>query len=306
MTADRTAPRALRRVRSRSLVVGVVPSTVKNRRRKTDEGRFAVKMSDLMPENKHMLCFVGKGGHGKSIGASYWPKPMFYASCDSRAHSVYNWWSDRDPSVLKEIEVETYTASEYEKLAIKIENLQMKNPFRSIVIDPLTFIALMMIDYVIAQKGGQGVVKHGRLTLAGPDEYKGEVAGMKKLFDAGRVLKSHFILVAHVLEETHYVLGDDKPHLRRSLFTAGKQPAAMIPGMFDEVWLFGVKPSGQPGVKPDYMINTCPTAEFETLRTSCNMPSEFKWTNKNLYEIAAPYLNKYGKKDVEAPKVVTS
>jgi len=72
----------------------------------------------------------------------------------------------------------------------------------------------------------------------------------------------------------------------------------MIPGMFDEVWLFGVKPAGQPGKKPDYMINTCPTMEFETLRTSCNMPSEINWTNKNLYEIAAPYLNKYGKKEV--------
>lgn len=261
-----------------------------------------MKMSDLKIEKKHMLCFVGKGGGGKSIGASYWPTPMFYASCDSRAHAVYNWWMDRDPARLKEIEVETYTADEYERLAIKIETLQQKNPFATIVIDPLTFIALMMIEYVINQKGGEGTRTIGKgmaaITLAGPDEYKGEVAGMKKLFDAGRVLKSHFILIAHVLEETHFVLGDDKPHIRRSLFTAGKQPAAMIPGMFDEVWLFSSRPGAQPGSYPDYYINTVTTPEFETLRTSCNMPSEFKWTKKNLYEFAAPYLNRHVTKEV--------
>lgn len=254
-----------------------------------------MRLDNFTPERKHMLCFVGKGGHGKSIGASYWPKPMYMASCDGRISAVYNWIADRFPEQLKEIEFDVYTAGEYDRLATKMENLQMKNPYRTIVLDPLTMIGDMLIQYSIQIKGSPSVTK-GKVQIAGPDEYRTETAGLKKIMDAGRVLKSHFILCAHILEDVYYELGTDKPRITRKLMTAGKAPAAMLPGMFDELWLFTIEGEGVQGKPPNFKVITRPNAEFDTLRTSANMPVEFIWTNKNLYDLASPYLNKVRKK----------
>jgi hypothetical protein len=250
-------------------------------------------LADFVPENKQMLCFVGKGGHGKSIGASYWPKPMYMASCDGRISAVYNWWNNRDPFKLKDIEFDTYTAGDYDKLAIKMEGFQTKNPFKkgTIVLDPLTMIGDMLIQYSFAQGTTGGGAPRGRIKIAGPDEYRTENAGLKKLIDGGRVLNSHFILCAHILEDTYYALGEEKPRVTRKLLTAGKAPAAALPGMFDELWLFTIKSDGVVGKPPKHFIVTRPSEEFDTLRTSCGMPVEKEWTDKDLYAIASPYLN---------------
>jgi hypothetical protein len=255
-----------------------------------------MNLSNYVPERKHMLCFVGKGGHGKSIGASYWPKPMYMASCDGRISAVYNWLMDRNPSAVKEIEFDVYTASEYDRLATKMEGLQLKNPFATVVLDPLTMIGDMLIQYSIMIKGSPSVTK-GKVQIAGPDEYRTETAGLKKIMDAGRVIKSHFILCAHILEDTYYELGSEKPRITRKLMTAGKAPAAMLPGMFDELWLFTIQNNGVIGSPPGFKIITRPNEEFDTLRTSCNMPTEVVWTNKDLFQLAAPYLNKVRKVD---------
>lgn len=257
-----------------------------------------MRMYDLTPEKKHMMCFVGKGGHGKSIGASYWPTPMKYISMDSRAHAVYNWWMDRDPQRLKNIDIDTYTLNDFDKLATLMENLQNKNPFKggTIVLDPLTMLGDMLIAYSQSVRGSSGSDK-GRVKIPVPDDYKTETNGLKRVMDAGRVLNSHFILCAHILENIYYPLGEEVPRITRTLLTAGKQPAAVLPGMFDELWLFTVQSSGVQGKPPDYKIVTRPYSEFDTLRTSCNMPVELIWTNKNLYELASPFLNKVRKKE---------
>lgn len=267
-----------------------------------------MRMYDLTPENKHMLCFVGKGGHGKSIGASYWPTPMKYISCDSRASAIYNWWMDREPNRLKDIDIDVYTLNDWDRLATLMERLQSKNPFKNgtIVADPLTVIGNMTIAFSQAVRGpgGGDKVKGGvRIPIPVPDDYKSETAALGRFMDAGRVLNSHFILCAHILEDIYYELGSDKPRVTRKLLTAGKQPAAMLPGMFDEVWLFTIQAAGILGKAPDYKIVTRPNQEFDTLRTSANMPVEFIWTNKNLYEMAAPYLNKPRKKEPDAQTV---
>lgn len=256
-----------------------------------------MKLYDFSPEAKHMLCFVGQGGAGKSLATSFWPVPSFYASCDGRVASLYNYWMDRDPQRLKEMEFEEYKAQEYDKMASRLEKLQIKNPFKTVTFDPLTMIGDMLIQYSVAQKGGDGVQKRGKITLPGPDEYKTESNGLKAILDVGRSLKSNFILCAHVLEETHYSIGDDKPRITRKLLTAGKQPAAMIPGMFDEVWLFTVVPAPVIGGKPTYQVITRPTMEFLTLRTSANLPVEITWTGKNgdpldLYKLTAAHLDR--------------
>lgn len=252
-----------------------------------------MKLSDFAPENKQMLCFVGKGGHGKSIGASYWPKPMYYASCDGRIKAVWDWWNRRKPEVLKDIEFDSYTAGDYDKLATKMEGFQTKNPFKNgtIILDPLTMIGDMLIQYSFSMGTTGGGAPRGRIKISGPDEYRTESAGLKKLIDGGRVLNSHFILCAHILEDTYYALGEDKPRITRKLLTAGKAPAAALPGMFDELWLFTIASDGVIGKPPKYKIVTRPSEEFDTLRTSCNMPVTLDWTDKDLYQIASPYLN---------------
>jgi hypothetical protein len=264
-----------------------------------------MKLSDYQPEQKHMLCFVGKGGHGKSIGASFWPTPMYYASCDGRVASIYNYWKTVEPGRLNDIEFDTYTATDYDKLATKLENLQMRNPFKTVILDPLTMIGDMLIRYSMAQTRGDSKNEKkqdkGRVQISGPDDYKTETHGLKLILDIGRVLKSHFILCAHILEDSYYELGSDKPRVTRKLLTAGKQPAAMIPGMFDEVWLFTVVPAATLGLPPEYKVITRPTAEFDALRTSVPaMPTEFKWTKDgpngtkvpmNLYAMVSKLLN---------------
>jgi len=255
------------------------------------------KMYDFKPEAKHMLTFVGNGGSGKSLGASFWPTPMYMASCDGRLATIYNFWMNRDPNRLKEMEFDEYRANEYDKMATFLEKIQMKNPFRTIVFDPLTMIGDMLIQYSVSQKRGGGVQMRGKVILPGPDEYKTETNGLKAMLDVGRQMKSNFILCAHIFEDIYYEIGQEKPRITRKLLTAGKQPAAMIPGMFDEVWLFTVVPGAVVGEKPTHKVITRPTIEFLTLRTSADLPMEITWTNKDkqpmdLYALTKNQLDK--------------
>lgn len=271
------------------------------------------KMYDFKPEAKHMLCFVGNGGAGKSIGASFWPTPMYMASCDGRLSTIYNFWMNRDPQRLKEMEFDEYKAQEYDKMATFLEKIQMKNPYRTIVFDPLTMIGDMLIQYSVSQKGGGGVQMRGKISLPGPDEYKTESNGLKAMLDVGRVVKSNFILCAHIFEDIYYEIGQEKPRITRKLLTAGKQPAAMIPGMFDEVWLFTVVPNPVIGGLPQYKVITRPTLEFLTLRTSADLPMEITWTTKegkpaDLFGLTSAQLNKAAierAKREEVEKVLT-
>lgn len=266
-----------------------------------------MNLEDLNPKDKHMLCFVGQGGHGKSIAASYFGKKPYYASCDGRMASVRNWWLKRDPARIKDIHFDQFRANEFDKLAVKLESLQQNCPYDCVILDPLTMIAHMLIQYGMAGRGpsAEDMKKHPKVRTAQIDDYKVESHGIKQVIDAGRYLqesgKAHFILCAHILEETHYTIGEDKPRIRRSLMTAGKQPAAMIPGMFDEVWLFTIASDPIIGKPPRYKLITAPNEEFSTLRTSCGMPTELDWTDKDVFKIAEPYLNKFTRGKEVAP-----
>lgn len=266
-----------------------------------------MKLDTFQPSRKHMMCFVGKGGKGKTIAASMWPKPMYMGSLDGRLHAVYDWLMRHHPDWLKEIEFDEYKTNEYDKLATKLEKLQQNNPFSkgTIVIDPLTNLGLMGVAYSQAHRD-KSKLDLPQLKMTQIDDYKVEATAIKRVFDVGRALSSHFIMCAHVLEETHYVLGEDKPRVRRSFLTAGKQPAAMIPGSFDEVWLFTVRHAAVTGGEPDYLVITRPTPEFDDLRTSCGVPPEIVWTKKDLYALTSLYLNRTLKKEESDAEAVQS
>lgn len=251
-------------------------------------------LADFNPNVKETILAKGDPGTGKTIGMSHWPKPMKIISCDGRIKPVYEWWRERDSSQLKEIDFDVYTAQDFTRLAKVVEGLQMKCPFKSVLLDPLGMVGNMAIEYSIglrpASSNSAKSLNIGPLIkLRSIEDYGAEERALQQIVDIGRIIPAHFILIAHVLRLEFYELGSEKPRIQHRLLTAGKNIAASLPAFFDEVWRFSVRNSADiDRGKPEFLVHTRGTGEDYAKTAMSYLPNQIVWTDKDLYKVTHP------------------
>lgn len=249
-------------------------------------------LSDWNPTQKETCLFMGPHGTGKTIAASQWPRPIKLMSADGRIKPVWEYWNRTDPAALKEIDFDVYTAGEFTRLAKTIENLQINNKFKTVILDPLGAVGNMAIEFSISlrdpgSKSAKSLNIGPLIKLRSIEDYGAEDRALTQMMDIGRVITAHFIVIAHVLTIEYYGLTDDKPRIEERLLTAGKTVAASLPGYFDEVWRFMTRPSANVGSGDEFLVRTSGGGA----KTARQLPPLIDWTNKNLYSKTHPQPN---------------
>ena len=193
-----------------------------------------MKLSDTKRGSKLSVLLIGYPGEGKSIAAASFPKPIYIFDLDQRINSLLRFFPNA-----ADIEYDHYGPDEYGKLDAKIKQIQAGNaPFKTYILDSLTALARMAINYSInIRGGGKGSVAKGVIQMTTVDDFNAESRILSVAMDTFRSpnFKSNFIMTAHLVETNVKSLNEPDTVLQR-LLTGGKSIAAEIPGYFDEAY----------------------------------------------------------------------
>lgn len=181
------------------------------------------------------VLLIGYPGSGKSIAAASFPRPIYIFDLDRRIDSLLNYFGDAT-----DIEHDYYGPEEYLKLDAKIEQIKTGNaPFKTYIMDSLTTLARMAINYSLTMRGGgKGSILKGKVQMSTFDDYNVEshvILNMLNTFRTGN-FKANFILTGHLLETRTKVPNTTDDIVSQRLLTGGKNIAAEVPVYFNEVY----------------------------------------------------------------------
>jgi hypothetical protein len=244
-----------------------------------------MKLSETKMGKNISVLLIGYPGSGKSIAAASFPGPIYIFDLDKRINSLLQFFGERS-----DIEYDYYGPDEYAKLDQKIKEIKSGNaPHRTYIMDSLTALARMAINYSIALRGGGKGNTKGVIQMTQIDDYNAESRVLSNAMDSfrGQNFKANFILTAHLVETNVKVLnGEDT--ISQRLLTGGKSIAAEIPAYFDEAYYI-VKENDLLNNKVSYKSMTVPMNGINA-KTALPIPPVIDFTmkdktSKGLYQI---------------------
>lgn len=225
-----------------------------------------------------MGLYVGPPGSAKTVSAASWvlsdpDKPIYIFDLDGRVAPLLRFY----PKHLNRIETDYYGPNDFPKVNKKLDALQSKCPYSTVIFDGLTSLGDQLINYMLSLRGAGGDKegkgkKAGILELAGPEDFGGEARGLSMMLDIGRSLPCHFILTAHYLMITYEDQITKKTHVQRQLVTAGKKVAAKVPIYFDEMYYFDTESAMAINAPPKYICRTAGGSGFSA-KTALPLPT---------------------------------
>lgn len=235
-----------------------------------------MKLTDVKVSQRIMALFTGEPGSGKSNAAASFPRPIII-DLDQRKEALLKLYGS-DPY----IEVESFGPEEYERFAAFMLDLANRpTTYMTIVVDSLTALARMVLQYAAKTRGSSASLKRGIITLADISDYGAETKALSDMMVMARTVRQHFILIAHLVPGS---FGD-----KSFLLTGGKKIAAEIPGYFNEQWFFRATKDQNGVVK--YLVNTVPSATT-SCKTVLPIPGEIDTTDKRLFDVISQMINK--------------
>lgn len=192
--------------------------------------------------------FKGEPGTRKSTCALSFPLPQYWFSWDRKMNGILipmkNWGIDP-----KQVSYDDY--DEWTKARIKLEQLQLNCPYKTIIIDSITSCADMTLRQTIKSKSG---MKRASGATAGKsiagiqvneiEDYNAESSALQELIaltkDIHSYHKVNVILIAHVVQAEYRNTTSNETHVSRTIVTAGKRVAPKIPAYCGEVYHFNI------------------------------------------------------------------
>lgn len=235
--------------------------------------------------NEALFCmFKGEPGTRKSTQALSFPGPQFWFSTDQKMEALLvpskEWGIDNS-----QIDFEDFKS--YDEVSIKLKQLQVNCPYKTLVIDSVTSLGdtinSQTIDVKQLAKKGQVI---GGIPVNSIEDYKAEASGfrdvMRILKDIHRFHKTNIILIAHVVgerskEETAIT------QQSRIIITGGKVISGKIAAYCTEVYHFDIKPSADVSQEGTYRLVTIHTG-VDYARTALRLPSVINFGGKPIYE----------------------
>lgn len=236
-----------------------------------------------------LFClFKGEWGTRKSTAALSFPKPQYWFSFDQKMESlimpIKKWGIDE-----KLIEYDDY--NDWNKAEKKLEQLQLKCPFKTVVVDTLGKMGDAVNSQTLKVKSGTTKVDGGEkgariagIAVNSIEDYKAETAAfqtlMRNLKDIHKYHKVNIILIGHVMRETEEIDGRTT-HVSRIIVVGARKMAFKIPGDCHEVYHFNMKGDFS-GEKKYSLLTTHSGADFA--RTALPLEKEIVFENKPLYD----------------------
>ena len=242
----------------------------------------------------------GEPGTRKSTQALSFPGPQYWFSWDRKMNGIMlparKWGID-----LKTISYDDY--DDWSKARVKLEQLQVNCPFKTLVFDSLTSMCDMTLRQTIKAKSGvtrQSGAAAGK-NIAGIavneiEDYNAESAALQELIaltkDINAFHKVNIILIAHVVQAEYRNTTTNTTHISRTIVTAGKKVAPKIPAYCGEVYHFNIKRGMNADSGGEYSLITEHTSD-DFARTSLGLPREVVFGDKPIYETyIAPAIRK--------------
>lgn len=228
-----------------------------------------MKLSELKPSHNIKLLCYGESGNGKTVMASSFPGPIYFADFDCKVGSAANYLRAYQPEKLDEIEYDQFPPGEsgafkrfYKKLCeLEVLSESGKLPFKTIVLDSLTTFSQSMMGEIMAQNPKINGPAPG---TPGMQHYLIFNTYFINYINRLLALKCHVVVIGHIQTEKDELTGE----IRSKLMVSGKLPDAM-PRVFREVYRsFTLTKDG----KPVYVCQTRPDGKFVARTEITQMP----------------------------------
>ena len=240
----------------------------------------------------HLFCmFKGEPGTRKSTQALSFPLPQYWFSTDQKMDALKlparKWGID-----MKQVNYDDYT--DYGKLRIKLEQLQVNCPFRTIIMDSITSEGDVINRGTLKAKQGtkrqDGSDKGGMIggiPVNSIEDYKAEASAFQEIIallkDISNFHKVNIILIAHVISARK--LDDKAPitHFSRVIVTGGQTISAKIPAYCSEVYHFNVEGEINVDQEGKYGLYTVHTGH-DFARTSLPLERRIIFNDRPIYD----------------------
>ena len=235
--------------------------------------------------------FVGTPGTRKSTQALSYPGPQYWLSWDQKMQSLLlpmrHWGIDP-----KTVEYDDYT--DWDAPRKKLEALQVNCKYKTIIADSITTGANATLRQTLARKRGttRASGKDAGKLIAGIavneiEDYNAESSALLELVSLLKDIKKYhnvnIILIAHLIQAEYKNVSNNSSNVVRTIVTAGKRVAPMIPAYCEEVYHFFLKKSFNADEGGDYAILTSSTSE-DFARTQLPLDKEIIIADKPLYK----------------------
>jgi hypothetical protein len=234
-----------------------------------------------------LSCLLkGEPGLRKSTAALSFPKPIYFFDFDGKMEALKlparAWGIDS-----KEVHFDSY--SDWNGCKKKLEEFQVKCPYKTIVIDSITSCAdainrqTLKVKGISKDGGGKNVAG---IPVNSMEDFNAEDSALKELIallkDIRNYHKINTILIGHIIQKD-VKSSDGKTHMARMLVTAGKGIAQKIPAYCSEVYHFNIKTGIDISKGGQYSLLTVHTGE-DFARTSLPLDPEIVFGGEPLYE----------------------
>ncbi len=234
--------------------------------------------------------FVGTPGTRKSTQALSYPGPQFWLSWDQKMNSLLlpmrKWGIDP-----KTISYEDY--QDWNAGRAQLEKLQVNCPFKTIVLDSVTTMAnsalrqTLKLKYGTRRASGQAAGKViAGIAVNEIEDYNAESSALLEMVALCKDIKKfhnvNVILIAHLIQAEYKNTTTNTQNVVRTIVTAGKRVAPMIPAYAEEVYNFYLKKGFDADKGGDYAVLTSSTSE-DFARTQLPLDTELIVNDKPLY-----------------------
>ena len=197
------------------------------------------KISDIKIGGRLFQLSVGYPGTGKTVAAASYPTPILFLDLDLRLAPLAKMFPGRE-----DIEYESYGPNDFLRFWNKLQEIRAGNtPHKTYVLDSLTALARMTLNYSVSMRGSSGDEKRkssfkakGVIDLLEIEDFGAEGRLLGHVVDSFRATKKNFIMTAHLIHTTEKDIKTKTESDYKSLLTGGKKIAAEIPSYFDEIY----------------------------------------------------------------------
>jgi hypothetical protein len=254
--------------------------------------------------------FKGEPGTRKSTQALSFPRPQYWFSWDRKMSSIFlpmrKWGID--PETVKYDDYDDWT-----KAKLKLEQLQVNCPFKTIVIDSITACGdstlrqTTKLKYGAVRASGAAAGKLiAGIAVNEIEDYNAESAALLELIsitkDIRQYHKVNIILIAHVIKAEYRDTTKKTTHISRQIVTAGKNVAAKIPAYCGEIYHFNIKTGFVEGAGGDYSLLTEHTGD-DFAKSELGLDREIVFKDTPLYDT---YIKPAIKKMNDFPPPITN
>lgn len=259
---------------------------------------------DPQSEKGLFALFKGHSGSGKSVAALSFPDPYVF-DFDRKMPAI----------ALKHFPKKSIEFDHFEDMMAVSDQISAwlqgtPCPYETLIYDSITSFARLIMNSVGQIKGESTpqILRNVQTTRGGNkqiemlsiDYYNAEVRMIDWILTANKILWARPEWPKHIIFIAHIVTTESAPDLKtkivtktRSIMTAGRKAAAIVPQEFDEIYLFGHKEEGGMAGETEYVKHFACTESVgeDDAKTAYKFDKYIDFTNASFYDLLQKQIN---------------